>query len=272
MEIGLQILFSCLLLGGLSGFLAGLLGIGGGLVIVPVLILLLPATGIEPQLLMPMALGTSLAAILMTSFSSLMVHRKLGNIPWSLMPAILLGVGSGALVGSHMADMIPGDALRRFFALFVLVMAVQMFFDSRKGPAVDALPSRLPGPWGLGLVGAVIGGLASLLGIGGGVLLVPYLSWCRLAMRQAIGASAASGLMIAAMGSLGYLWAGTHTEYVLPAWSLGYIYLPALVGITAVSLWMAPVGVRTAKVLPVKLLKRCFAALLLVVGMRLLLS
>lgn len=272
MEIGLQILFSCLLLGGLSGFLAGLLGIGGGLVIVPALIVLLPATGMAPQLLMPIALGTSLAAILMTSFSSLMVHRKLGNIPWPLMPTILWGVGLGALAGSHLADMIPSDDLRRFFALFVLVMAAQMFFDSRKAAAADELPSRLPGTLGLGLICAVIGVLASLLGIGGGVLLVPLLSWCRLELRQAIGASAASGLMIATMGSIGYLWAGTHTEYVLPDWSLGYIYLPALVGITAVSLWMAPLGVKTARVLPVKLLKRCFAALLLVVGIRLLLS
>jgi len=260
-----------MLLGAVVGFLAGLLGIGGGLVIVPVLLVLLPLAEVADQALMPMILGTSLAAILLTSISTLFAHRRLGNIPVSILPFILSGIGFGALVGSYFADTIPSHLLKLFFACFVIVMSLQMWLGSKKAEG-EAARSSLP-RGKVVVVSSVIGTLSSLLGIGGGVMLVPYLTSVEnLDMRRAIGASACGGVMVALMGSLGYLWAGMHTTQSLPPWSVGYIYLPAFIGIISLSLFTAPIGVKVAKKLPVKILKRIFAVLLFVVGTKILIG
>lgn len=272
LDIALHIFTVCLLLGAVVGFLAGLLGIGGGLVIVPVLLVLLPTAGVAPQILMPIVLGTSLAAILLTSISTLFAHRSSGNFPSQMMPLILSGVGTGALIGSYFADAIPSDVLKLFFACFVILMSAQMWLGSK---AVDGCQHGHPSysSSGLSCVSLFIGGVSSLLGIGGGVLLVPYLTMVtKLNMHRAVATSAVSGLVVASMGSLGYLWAGMHTSVTLPTWSLGYIYLPAFFGIIAISLFTAPIGVKVAKKLPVKTLKRCFAVLLFIVGTKILIG
>lgn len=271
MDIALQILALCMALGAIVGFLAGLLGIGGGLVIVPVLLVLLPATQIGEQALMPMVLGTSLAAILLTSISTLFAHQRLGNIPIAILPPLLSGIGIGALIGSYFADAIPSYLLKLFFACFVILMSLQMWLGAKK--SASAISNTQPPKLKLFSVSSVVGGISSLLGIGGGVILVPYLTTVeKLDMRHAIGASAAGGFAVACMGSLGYLWAGMHTAMPLPTWSLGYIYLPAFVGIISFSLFTAPIGVKVAKKLPVKILKRCFAVLLFVVGIEILIG
>jgi len=272
LDIALQILAICLALGAVVGFLAGLLGIGGGLIIVPVLLVLLPLAGVNEQALMPMVLGTSLAAILLTSSSTLFMHHRLGNIPRPILPYILSGVGLGALIGSYFADTIPSHLLKLFFACFVIIMSLQMWLGSKKADGcADTLPD-IPSSK-LTAVSGLIGSLSSLLGIGGGVLLVPYLtSVTKLDMRRAIGASSAAGFVVSLMGSFGYMWSGLHTALTLPPWSMGYIYLPAFVGIICVSLFTAPVGVKVAKKLQVKVLKRCFAVLLFIVGTKILIG
>ncbi|NRA60612.1 MAG: sulfite exporter TauE/SafE family protein [Psychrobium sp.] len=272
MDVALHIFTYCLLLGALVGFLAGLLGIGGGLIIVPVLIVLLPSVLNDSSLLMPVVLSTSLAAILLTSISTLLAHQRSGNIPLSFLPPILGGIAIGALIGGYFADVINSDHLKLFFGCFSLFMSLQMWLGAKKA---DNCPKALPdySKPSLTGVGAIVGTLSSLLGIGGGVMLVPFLtSVAKLDMRRAIGVSAAGGFVVSAMGSIGYLSAGLNTTIALPSWSLGYIYLPALLGIISLSLLTAPFGVKMAKVLPVKVLKRFFAILLFVVGSKILIT
>jgi len=271
LDIALQILAICVFVGAIVGFLAGLLGIGGGLIIVPVLLALLPMTLVGEQALMPMVLGTSLAAILLTSISTLSTHRRLGNIPISILPVLASGIGIGALVGSYFADTIPGYILQLFFACFAMLMSLQMWLGSKKSghqqSSVGINKSKLL------CISTTIGTLSSLLGVGGGVMTVPYLTSIeKLEMRRAIGASACGGVVVALMGSLGYLWAGLHTSHQLPPWSIGYIYLPAFFGFITLSLFTAPFGVRVAKKLPVKILKRCFSVLLFIVGTKILIG
>lgn len=272
MEISLQIFIICLVLGGAVGFLAGLLGIGGGLVIVPALILLLPLTGLPVDSLMPVVLATSLAAILLTAISTLVTHHKKGNIPHFFLPPLLFGVGLGGLTGGYFADIIPSDILKFLFAIFAILMAIQMWFGAKQ---LDGCGETKPSfsPYLLFFVCFVIGVIASLLGIGGGVLLVPFLTAIvKLDMRRAIGASAAVGFVVAAMGSIGYLGAGLNAPIILPQWTVGYVYLPALFGIICVSLFTAPMGVSVAQRLPVNVLKRCFSILLFIVAAEILIS
>lgn len=272
MDISLQVFLICLALGGVVGFLAGLLGIGGGLIIVPVLIVLFPYAGINDDVLMPMVLATSLAAILLTAISTLLTHHRNGNIPHFFLPQLLVGVAVGGLAGGYFADFIASEYLKLFFAVFAILMSIQMWFGSKQADGCkDSIPSYPPIK--LFLVSCLIGAIASLLGIGGGVLLVPFLtSVVKLDLRRAIGASAAVGFVVAAMGTIGYLAAGLSTVVSLPSWSVGYVYFPALFGIICVSLFTAPVGVNIAQRLPVKVLKRCFSLLLFIVAVEILIN
>jgi len=256
----------CLALGGAVGFFAGLLGIGGGLIIVPALILLLPLTGLPADSTMPMVLATSLAAILLTAISTLITHHKKRNIPHFFLPPMLLGVGVGGLAGGFFADIIPSNILKILFAVFAMLMAIQMWVGAKQTDGCNETNPRFSS-YSLFAVCLLIGVIASLLGIGGGVLLVPFLTAVvKLDMRRAIGASAAVGFVVAAMGSIGYLGAGLKSSMVLPQWSIGYVYMPALLGIICVSLFTAPLGVIVAQRLPVKVLKRCFSILLFIVA------
>jgi len=271
-DIALQIFLYCLILGSCVGFLAGLLGIGGGLVIVPALIILLPLTGVSSDSLMPMVLATSLAAILLTAISTLVTHHKKGNIPRFFLPPLLIGVGCGALVGGYFADSVPSDLLQIMFAIFAILMSVQIWFGAKK---IDGCCKTRPEYNSLILffVCFVIGAISSLLGIGGGVLLVPFLTMIvKLDMRRSIGVSAAVGFVVAIMGTIGYLTAGLSMTHPLTDWSVGYIYLPALLGIICVSLFTAPLGVCAAQYVSVAVLKRCFSFLLFVVAAEILLG
>ena len=246
------------------GFVAGLLGVGGGLIIVPVLIALLQvqglAAGMEPQV----ALGTSLASILFTSLSSVRAHHRHGAVEWPLLRRITPGIVAGTLAGALLAAQLPGQVLKLFFVAFLFYAATQMWLDFKPQPH-----RALPGNAGTTFAGGVIGAVSSWVGIGGGTLSVPFMLWHNIPLHRAIGTSAAIGFPIALAGALGYVVGGWRSEG-LPDASLGYVYLPALAGIVLGSVLTAPLGARTAHRLPVRPLKRIFAVLLYVLAVRML--
>jgi uncharacterized protein len=253
-------------MGALAGFLAGLLGIGGGLVIVPVLALVFAGQGVEPSVIMHLAIGTSLATIVITSLSSIRAHHRRGAVDWPVFARITPGIILGGLLGSGLAALLPSDVLRTAFALFMLLVAVRMAFDLAPAPH-----RQLPGRLGMGFAGTLIGTVSTLMGIGGGTLSVPFLTWCNVTMRRAVATSAAIGLPIAVTGTSVYMTTGWG-QAALPPLSLGYINLPAFVGIVVASILFAPLGARLAHAVPERQLKRFFAVFLAVLGLKLLLG
>lgn len=256
----MEILVGYLLLGAVAGVLAGLLGVGGGLVIVPVLVALWKMDGLTAAHIMQLAVGTSLATIVFTSISSVRAHHRKGAVLWPAFWRLAPGVVIGAWLSAAVAVHLPGAALKDVFGVFELLVALQMGFGVRASAHRD-----LPGRWGMGLAGAVIGAVSSIIGIGGGTMTVPFLSWCSVSMQRAIGTSAACGLPIAVGGTLGYIAMGWGADG-LPAWSAGYVYLPALLGISAASIVFAPLGAALAHRMSTQLLRRIFAGFLALLG------
>jgi len=255
-----------IVVGVLTGLLAGLLGVGGGLVIVPLLVFCFTQQSMPQDVIMHLALGTSLATIVFTSVSSFTAHHRRGGVDWRAFRRIVPGIVLGTLSGTVVASSLPTGPLKGLFACFLLFVAVQMLIDKKPRPSRD-----LPGWWPMSAVGAVIGFVSSLVGIGGGTLSVPFLIWCQLTVHRAIGTSAAIGFPIAVAGSLGYL-ANGWGDPQLPAGAVGYVYVPALLCIAATSVLVAPLGVRLAHTLPVRPLRRAFAVLLVVLAARMLWS
>jgi len=251
-------------LGAFAGVLAGLLGVGGGLVIVPVLAMLFYQAGFSPAVIMHLAIGTSLASIVLTSLSSVWAHHRRGAVRWALFATLAPGIVLGALLGALVAHHLPSDKLRTVFGLFELVVALQMGMNLRP-PAQRGLPGRL----GMGLAGGVIGTVSAVVGIGGGTMTVPFLQWCNVPMRQAVATSAACGLPIAVAGAAGFVVTGWR-EGALPSGSSGYLYWPAFWGIVSASVLFAPLGARLAHRLPAAALKRFFALFLLLLASRML--
>jgi len=261
----LMVFISCLCVGSLVGFLAGLLGIGGGLIIVPTLVYLLPLINIDTELVMPMALATSLASIVITSSSAALVHHQQQNIPWPLAKILIVFVSIGALVGAYIASSLSAKVLTTFFASAVIVLAIYMLL-SIKSENSYSMPNRFI----LRVLGSFTGVLGSLMGIAGGAILVPTLSYFGLPLRQTIGVATLCGVMIAIFGSIGYIISGLG-QAQLPTWSLGYIYLPALLGIVLSSSIFARYGVKLATELPVAKLKKFFAGFLILVAIKMIL-
>jgi len=255
-----------LVLGAVAGFVAGLFGIGGGLLIVPVLIFSFAAQGMAPEVLTHAAVATSLGTIVFTSIASVRAHHRKGAVCWNLFPSLSVGIIVGALGGVWIADALSGPMLQLLFGCFTLGVAIQMAFDLRPQAG-----GREPGRAELVAAGGGVGCASAIFGIGGGTLTVPYLHWRRLSMQQAVATSAACGLPIALVGALGNIWTGWG-EQAMPAWHLGYIYLPALVGIVLTSAFAARYGARLAHSLPQRQLKRIFALLLALVGVRFLIT
>lgn len=252
--------------GAVAGLLAGLLGIGGGLVIVPMLVFCFSLEHISPAVTMHLALGTSMASIIFTSVSSFRAHHKRGAVEWPLVRRIVLGIFVGTFLGSCLAARMSTGFLKGFFVVFLYYVASQMLLNKKPKPS-----RQLPGALGTFAVGNIIGAFSSLVGIGGGTLSVPFMTWCNIPVHRAIGTSAAIGFPIAIAGTVGYLVNGWNAGH-LPPHSVGFIYLPALVGLVATSVLTAPFGVRLAHSLPVDRLKKVFAILLYVVGTRMLIS
>lgn len=246
-----------LVLGAFVGILAGLLGVGGGLIIVPFLAAIFAAQQLPNELIMHLALGTSLASILFTSLSSLYSHHKHGAVSWpraiKLTPGILLGAWLGGMLASH----ISSNTLKPVFALFELSVAAYMLWGGKA-----SVHNTSPSPLNFTSSGAGIGFISSIVGIGGGTLTVPWLMWHGSGIHKAIATSAAVGFPIALSGSLSYLYAGWEHD-LLPDHSLGFIYLPALSGIVLSSVFFAPLGASWAHKLDTKKLKQVFAILLI---------
>ncbi|WPC04944.1 sulfite exporter TauE/SafE family protein [Pseudomonas benzenivorans] len=249
-----------MLLGAAAGVLAGLFGVGGGIIIVPVLVLSFTAQGVDPAVLTHLAVGTSLATIIFTSINSVLEHHRRGAVRWSIFAWMTLGILLGAGLGSLTAAAIQGPQLQRIIGVFAIAVSLQMALDL-KPRASSAVPGRLA----LGAAGGVIGWASAIFGIGGGSLNVPFLTWRSLPMQQAVATSAACGLPIALASALSFMWLGWDDPQ-LPPWSLGFVYLPALAGIALTSMFFARFGARLAHRLSPRVLKRLFALLLFSVG------
>jgi uncharacterized membrane protein YfcA len=246
-----------LALGCLTGFLAGLLGIGGGMLLVPFLTFLLTQRGVDGQLAVKVAIATSMATILFTSISSVRAHHKRGAVRWDLVrglaPGIVLG---GLLAGAGVFALLKGQWLALFFAAFVGFSATQMLLDKKPKPT-----RQMPGAAGQVAAGSVIGFLSGLVGAGGGFVSVPFMTWCNVAIHNAVATSAALGFPIALANVVGYVIGGWRLPPVLPG-AFGFLYLPALALVASASVLFAPLGARAAHAMNVKQLKRAFAFLL----------
>ena len=251
-------------IGALVGLLAGLLGIGGGIVIVPLLSASFAVLGLSSENLHHLALGTSLATIMFTSIASFRAHHAKGGVAWPVVQRIAPGIIIGTLAGSWVAAQLPTRQLKAFFVVFLYYVAGQLFLN-----ITPKAHRELPGWLGCSGMGLMIGGISSLVGIGGGTMSVPFLLWCNVEMYVAIGTSAAIGFPIALAGTVGYLLNGLGVGG-LPSYSVGFIYLPALAGIALASSLTARYGVRLAHRLPVPVLKRSFAVFIVLVATKML--
>lgn len=245
-----------LLLGATTGLAAGLLGIGGSMLMVPFMTMALDSIGFPRDAVVKVAIATSLTTIVFPSTASVRAHHRRGAVRWPTVAALAPGILLGSLAAAQFAHAVPGRALAAGFGLFIGWSALRMF-ASRPASAAGALP----GTAGMLAAGSGIGALAALLGAGGGFMTVPFLVRRGVSMQHAVGTSAACGFPIAAAGTVGYVWSG-WTE-PLPAGSLGYVYLPALAAVSASSVFTAPWGARIAHAMPLASLRRLFAGLLL---------
>lgn len=251
-------------LGATVGFFAGLLGIGGGGIMVPVLTSLFALQGFPSQHLVHMALASSMAAIIITSIASLRAHHRHGAVIWPVVAKIAPGIILGTFAGAILAGLIASKPLAIFFVCFMAYIALQMLINIKPKPS-----RQLPGSLGLTSAGLVIGAISALVAIGGGSLSVPFMTWCNVKIQNAIGTSAAIGLPIALSGTLGYLISGWQVQD-LPDYSWGYIYFPAVICIASVSLFTAPLGASLAHKLPVATLKKLFALMLIILSLKML--
>ncbi len=254
MDLGLVLIL--LAMGAAGGFAAGLLGIGGGMVLVPFITMIFTSRGFAPELVVHMAIATSLATILFTSVSSVRAHHKMKAVHWRIVALLAPGIVLGSWVGPWIAKQMNSSALALFFGVFITFSATQMLLG--KKPAASR---ELPGTGGMFAAGGAIGVISGLVGAGGGFLSVPFMSWCNVKIHNAVATSAALGFPIALAGTLSNIYFGWG-EPGLPQHSLGFIYVPALLVIVAASMTMAPLGARTAHRLPVATLRKVFAVIL----------
>jgi uncharacterized membrane protein YfcA len=253
-----------LAIGAVVGLFAGMLGIGGGAIMVPLLVWLFEAQQLPREHLLHLAVGTGMATILFTSLSSARAHAARGGVRWEVVKAITPGIIVGGLAGSSIAAIVPQRLFAAFFVATVYAASINLLLDRKPNPS-----RTLPGPAGIFGVGAAISGVSAFAAVGGAFMAVPFMVWCNVPMLQAIGTAAAIGFPIAAAGSVGYVTSGLLARG-LPEWSLGYVYLPALAGVTVASMLMAPVGAAAAHRLPTRLLRRIFAVLMFSVATRML--
>ncbi|MGQ0657142.1 MAG: sulfite exporter TauE/SafE family protein [Chromatiales bacterium] len=259
-------LLAYLLLGAIAGFLGGLLGLGGGIIVVPALYFLFRWLHFAPELTMHLAIGTSLGIAAFTAATSTWAHHRRAAVAWSAVRALTPGILAGGLVAGLLADRVPGNALRIFFGLFEIVVAGQLLWGLSPKPT-RTLPAL---PW-MAVTGTGIGALSAVLGIGGGTMTVPFLVWCNVGIRQAVATSAACGLPITIAGALGHILAGWGHELLLGG-ATGYVYWPAVAAVAAISVLFAPLGARVAHAIPTSALKRVFAVVVALIGVRMLLG
>ncbi|UJP05671.1 MAG: sulfite exporter TauE/SafE family protein [Nitrosomonas sp.] len=255
-----------LLAGAFVGFFAGLLGIGGGLIIVPVLISAFTAQDFPSDRIIHMALGTTMATIIFTSAVSLRIHHQHQAVDWSIVKNITPGILLGTFLGAAWASVLTSAVLSIIFIIFIFYAATQMVLQFRPSPML-----QMPGKFGMTVAGSIIGAASSLVAIGGGLLTVPFLALCRVKLQHAIGTAAAIGFPIAVAGTTGYIVNGFQQSEKLPDYSLGYVYLPAVAWLVAASMLTAPFGARMTHSTKTALLRTIFVILLYSLGIRMLL-
>jgi uncharacterized membrane protein YfcA len=259
-----------LLIGAIVGFMAGLLGVGGGMILVPILLFVFgeqgAATGFPPQHLMHMALATAMATIPFTSLSSVRAHHSRGGVDWKIVVGMLPGLAIGALAGTLVAGEVPGRPLAMCFAVFIFYAATTTFFDVKpKGTR------ELPGKIGLAVTGAIVSFFSAFLAAGAAFMTIPFMTWCNIPLKRAVGTAGAIGFPLALAASVGYVFAGVRAG-PLPAGSLGFIYLPALMLIVLPSVATAPIGAFVSHRMPVRHLRVVFALMLYGIAIRMLTS
>lgn len=251
-------------LGAVAGILAGLLGVGGGIVLVPALSLIFEAQGYSPEATIHLALGTSLGTIVFTSLASSRAHHQRKHVDWAIVKSIAPGIVIGTYLGGVLAAHLSTPHLKAVFALFLVAVSIQMLTGARPHST-----RMLPKAWGLSGVGLAIGGLSGIVGIGGGSMSVPFMLFCNVETRRAIGTSAAIGLPIAVAGSVSYLVNGLAASTAEP-FTLGYLHLPALATVAALSMTTAPLGAKLATKLEPTRLRRGFSVFLILMAARML--
>lgn len=251
-----------LVVGAVTGVLAGLFGIGGGLIMVPVMVFSFTAHGVAPELIFHMALATSMATIMFTSITSIAAHHKKGAVEWPIVFMLSIGIVAGTFIGGSFVVSVSGEVLAKAIGIFALLVSAKMFFGLNPPSS-----GNIPGKVGLISAGGVIGFGSAWFGIGGGSFTVPYLTWIKRPMQNAVATSAACGFPIAVSGAITYTIMGwNHPD--LPEWSTGYLYWPAIFGMAIASMPMAKVGANLAHKLNPALLKKLFALLLLGLGIK----
>lgn len=258
-----MLLFMLLALGACAGFLAGLLGIGGGAVLVPGLFYIFNFLGFPAEPLMHMAVGTSLAIIVPTGLSSVRAHWRKGAVDVSLVIRIGGGIVAGVCFGTVLASWLSGQSLKLIFAITLSVLAVFMIAGPDRFKGSHVFPSQ---PWP-SFAGFVIGGVSSLIGIGGATMSVPYMSVYGIPIHRAIGTAAALGLLISIPAALGFMWTGWLVEG-RPLGSIGYVHLPAWACVIAASVMCAPLGAKVSHKIPVGMLRNIFAAFMIIVALK----
>lgn len=259
-------ILSFLLLGSFVGFMAGLLGIGGGGIMVPVLTSIFLLQGVPVENVMHLALGSSMASIIITSISSLSAHHSKGGVVWNVVKGMVPGIIVGTFAATFLVSHISSIYLALFFSIFMAYVSIQMFLNKKPKPS-----RNLTGSTGLLIAGSGIGAISALVSIGGGSLTVPYLTWQNVDIKKAIGTSAAIGLPISIAGTLGYVINGWET-YSMGSYTFGFIYIPAVLLISVASFFTAPYGAKLAHRLNVSILKKVFSVLLIILSIKMLIS
>lgn len=259
-------LLSLIILGAVVGFMAGLLGIGGGGIMVPILTTIFLWQGMPVDQVVHLALGTAMASIVVTSFSSMRAHHRKGGVAWDVVKTMTPGIIFGTFVSTFVVAHLNAVFLACFFSFFMLCVGIQMFAGAKPAPH-RSLPSKAV----LVAAGGGIGGISALVSIGGGALSVPFLHWYNVDVKRAIGTSSALGFPIALSGAAGYIING-WSESTSDGYSLGFIYVPAVVAISMVSVFFAPLGVKMNYRLPIGVIKKIFAILLFALSIKMLSS
>lgn len=258
----LSFILLCLLVGAVAGFFAGLFGIGGGLLIVPVLVYLLPMVGVPESLLMSTALGTSFATIVITGFSSAQRHHKLGNVVWSAVKILAPSIMVSVFICGFFIGKLDRDISRKLFACLVVYLAVKMVLSIKPKTNKTVKPLTTQSS----IIGGILIGMASsAAGIGGGGFIVPFLNSRGIDMKKAIGSSAFCGMLLGTSGMFSFMLSGWGNA-AMPEYSLGYIYFPAVLCITASSFFTSKLGATATSKLPVPTLKKGFALLLITIA------
>ncbi len=252
--------------GGLVGFLAGLFGVGGGAMSVPIFVMMFTAQNFPKEHLVHVALGTSLSAIMFTSLSSLRAHHQHGAVNWTIVKHMAPGLLLGTFLGSQLVSFLPTKILTVVFVVFIYYLFISMLRKKKPGST-----RVMPGPLVVAGVGSGIGVVSSIVAAGGGFLTIPFMTWCNIKMHEAIGTSSALGLPIAVAGCLGYIFAGWNAQN-LPAHTIGYVYWPLLGCFVVASVFMAPIGARVSHKTNVATLRKWFALLLAVLATKMLWS